>query len=131
MSCSVENQCIPFSSYSTELLYDEINNSIFHVNECNNNENYTSMESKLSFSIIAEDNHCNSCKSYYSFIKCSECKEETCGNNKCCTLFPDYYGYVSVCKNCETKILKKLIPLKHEFKENNHRRQRFLDNLSN
>jgi len=114
MSCSIETR-IPFSSYNTELLYDEINNSIFNINEVPSHDNYSSMESKFSLSIISEDTKCRSCNLHYSFIRCSECKKETCGNSHCCTLFPDYYGYISICKECEQNVSNKLLPYKEKI----------------
>ncbi len=111
MTCQVEkNSMMHVSSHDSSLLYDEINNAIFDINESKNKDNYKTIESLFNLNLISENTKCKSCKNHYSFIKCKHCKNETCGEDGCCTLFPDYNGYISICKKCEKNINRKLIP---------------------
>ena len=112
MSCSYAEYAINMENASynkTGLLYDEMNKEIFDINS-EDTIDYDVFESKACISIISEDETCKNCKNNYSFITCSNCCKETCAKKKCCTLYHDYYGYMSICKECEHNILKKLKP---------------------
>ncbi len=95
---------------SSDLSYDQMNDIIYNLNDTSSDEDYSHFENIASLSLIAEDEKCKKCKSHYTFIICSNCKRETCANNKCCTLYPDMYGYISICKKCEKQIVKKFKP---------------------
>ena len=112
MSCSYVEYAnkMEYASYNkTGLLYDEMNKEIFNINS-EDAMDYDVFESKACISIISEDEKCKKCKNNYSFITCSNCCKETCAKKHCCTLYHDYYGYMSICKDCEYNILRKLKP---------------------
>lgn len=115
------------SSYnmSSNLLYDQMNNIIYNLNDTScpkdisPTDDYTVFENAASFSIIAEDEKCNKCKTHYSIVTCCNCQTKTCAHEDCSTMFPDRHGYISVCKSCENEILTKFIPYRHKNENNN------------
>ena len=115
------------SSYNTSsnLLYDQMNTVIYNLNDTSCpvdrslHDDYTLFENAASFSIIAEDEKCDKCKTHYSIVTCCNCQIKTCAHEECSTMFPDKNGYISVCKTCETEILTKITPYKHK-NENNY-----------
>lgn len=108
------------TSYNrTGLLYDEMNKEIFNINT-ENIMDYDVFESKACISIISEDEKCKKCNYNYSFITCSNCCKETCAKKDCCTLYHDYNGYISICKDCEHDILKKIKPYIEKDDNNNN-----------
>lgn len=98
------------------LLYDEMNSEIFEMNS-NNSNDYNLFENRASLSIISDEKKCDTCNRNYSFITCMNCKKDTCGKSKCCTLYPDMYGYISICSECETSISKKIIPYDYSYEK--------------
>tara|TARA_B100002019_G_C21198314_1_gene562591 strand:- start:188 stop:601 length:414 start_codon:yes stop_codon:yes gene_type:complete len=95
---------------SSNLLYDNINEMIYNINDRSSKDDYTIFENSASLSIIAEDEKCKKCKTHYSIITCYNCKKETCAQEQCCTLFPDKNGYISICKTCENEVISKIKP---------------------
>ena len=102
---------------SPNLLYDQMNEVIYDLNDQSMKDEYTLFENRASLSLIAEDEKCKECNLHFSIITCSNCKKETCGIDKCCTLFPDAKGYISICKTCENEVLSKIKPFKDTEKE--------------
>ena len=96
------------------LMYDEMSNEIF---ELNSNNSYDLFENKASLSIISDEKKCDTCNKNYSFITCMNCKKNTCGKSKCCTLYPDMHGYISICTTCESLISKKFKPYNYSHEK--------------
>lgn len=102
---------------SSNLLYDQMNEVIYDLNDHSKKDEYTLFENMASLSLICDDKKCKECNMHFSIITCSSCKKETCGIDKCTTLFPDVKGYISICKTCENEVLSKIKPYKNTDKE--------------
>lgn len=95
------------------LLYDNINDMIYNINDRSSKDDYTVFENSASLSIIADEEKCNKCETHFTIITCYNCKKETCAQEDCTTLFPDKNGYISICKTCENEVISKIKPYKN------------------